>query len=111
MSDKAWHPGPTGEYNDDGEPLRAACIFDGHRGQYIYDGILELAAAYDWKPEDGIPERNPVDNILTDEMIEASDDAIDFLNDRPEFKDDDLTFGWQDGEFYLANEAWWAIDA
>jgi hypothetical protein len=111
---KAQYPlTPTGESDDNGNPCVAGCIFDGHRGQYIYGAIVALAIQYGYKPErlnvNGAHNRKPWgDREADDYVIETADDAEVYLNT---LVPDGYSFGWSDGEYFLANDAWWSLDS
>jgi hypothetical protein len=97
---------PTGESDDDGNPCVAACIFDSHRGQYIYGAVVALAIQYGYKPE--VARKTWTDAEAGEDVVEAADDAEEFLN---EMTPDGYSFGWSDGDYFLANEAWWSLDS
>jgi len=41
-------------------------------------------------------------------VIETADDAEVYLNT---LVPDGYSFGWSDGEYFLANDAWWSLDS
>lgn len=119
LKDGDWYePVMTGELSDDGRECGAALIFDGHRGHYIYGEIVALAVRHGFpladadKAEiaaakaDAIAYDGPAG---TESIIFMSEHAEDYLNDQ--LTDKDWSFGWHDGEYFLANAAWWSLDS
>lgn len=97
----------TGESDDDGNLCAAALVFDGDvRGIYTGNAMVDLAREYGW------PEAPPFiepGGFLTGglyEVAEVYDAALNFLNT---LVPDGYSFGWCEGNFYLANKAWWSL--
>lgn len=77
--------------------IETGCIFDSHHGIYIPEMICELATTYGWKGS--WSEENG------DDLIEASDEAIAWMNDN--VAHGEYSFGWWDGDFVLWSEKDW----
>lgn len=87
----------TGESDAEGNPCIAACIFDGDaRGPAdTDDAVIRLARDYGF---------NVPDISSDDAFLDLVEDAEDYLS---ELAPDGYSFGFDDGSFYLANDAWW----
>jgi hypothetical protein len=93
---------PMGTYTGE-----VGCIFDGHRGHYIYPAIVELAIHY------GMPvteaESLTLANYGADtesvDFVEWADEAERWLNDNVAWPEH--SFGWNDGEYYYCPNEWW----
>jgi len=93
---------PTGESDDDGNPCVAACIFDGANGDPC-GRVIQLARECGW---DGDWSNDP------DQIDWADDDALDWLNEHLSASNGEAySFGFSDGDFFLANDAWWSLDS
>lgn len=97
----------TGEQDDDGNLCCAECIFDGAvHGQYMVNAVVELARSLGWDGQDSAEDIEAAGDgpvLLVDTCIRA-EDYLDRITP------DGWSFGWSDGDFFLANAAWWSID-
>jgi len=96
---------------EDGQiSLGAAVIFDGAYGWHNTYRLVHLAADHGMGLSD--EDAAAVARYRTDPggddfeaVSDLADSAEDFLNDQ--VATEEWSFGWSDGEFLLANEAWW----
>jgi hypothetical protein len=112
--------------DDDGNPvtLAGACLIDGHRGQYGTADVINLARNCGFElteadQQDIADATTDYGTTATDYVIEIADRAEAYLNSRIESArtsdklprdPSSFEFGWHEGEFFLANEAWWEVD-
>jgi hypothetical protein len=93
-----WTITPTGESDNKGHPCYAVCVFDGDvRGVQISSAVIELAREHGWSRGYAIHE---------DDIDFAVDEAEDYLNS---LTPAGYQFGFDDGSFFLANDAWWSM--
>jgi hypothetical protein len=93
----------TGETDADGNPCAAALIFDSaNRGRFTGNAVVELATEYGCWPT------LPKMDTDCDDQYDPDDiqDAEDYINS---LVPDGWQFGFDDGSFYLANDAWWRM--
>ena len=90
--------------------LGAAVIFDGAYGWHNTYRLVDLAADHGMKLSD--EDAAAVARYRTEPggddfeaVSDLADSADDFLNNQ--VATEEWSFGWSDGEFLLANEAWW----
>lgn len=94
--------------------LGAAVIFDRANGWHNTYRIVDLAADHGMKLGDedaAAVARYRIDPGSDDVEVvhDLAGSAEDFLNDS--VATEGWSFGWSDGEFLLANEAWWERNA
>jgi hypothetical protein len=96
----------------DGDLPAAACIFDGTYGWHNTYRLVDLAVEHGW----GLSEDDKADlaDYKADQgsrpesgerVHELADLAEQYLNDK--LVTEGWQFGWHEGEFFLANTAWW----
>jgi hypothetical protein len=102
-------------------PADAGCYVDGQWGQYAVAHMIERATEFGFTDDalEDIAARHlatigPSDApYITDDehdvMIDGSDDAEAWLNEHA--APEGYSFGWLDGEFFLASTAWWEDDS
>lgn len=87
----------------------AGCWFDGHRGQYIYGEVVQLACEYGYKPTDGWLAHNEAETgQVTEWTVEEADRAESWLNEH--VASDGYSFGWHDGEWFYWPDTYWQED-
>lgn len=98
-------------------PDDAGCWVDGHWGQYGAARVVDLAITHGWNNAEAndLAARHlasmgssSAPGLTDDEwerLIDAADAAECWLNDHA--APAGHSFGWHDGEFFLASEAWW----
>lgn len=73
-------------------------LADNHLGIYAYRQICVVAKSYGWDGD--MPNMDDVDD-----MVWASDDAIDWLNDH--VCEEGIRVGWWEGDIMLQTTEWW----
>lgn len=82
----------------DSNNREAGCIFEGHRGHYIYDAIIQFALDEGWAAV--------VDVDWTDEAkVDIAEQAESWLNEN--IADHAWAYGWHYGEFFYMPMSWW----
>jgi hypothetical protein len=103
-------------------PADAGCYVEGWWGQYAVAHMIQRATEFGYEELqlealaarhlDQMGGSTPTLLELTDTehevMQDASDDVESWLNEHA--APEDYSFGWQDGEFFLASDAWWEDD-
>lgn len=95
--------------NRNGDPVTtyAACIIDGARG-HGDELVCELAREHGWKGSVA----DLVDPVLyAEQYLNDQIDRTSYEGRLRQLTMGDVSFGWDAGDFYLANEAWWAMVA
>jgi len=91
-----WPAQETGETDSDGNPCAAVLIFDGDvRGTAVVAMVVAMAVSYGWS-----------DLNAPSDLTEKEHKAEDYLNSLPP---DGWSFGFDQGSFFLANDAWWRM--
>lgn len=97
----------------DGDVAGATCIFESHAGWHNVYRVIDLAVAHgmvlnaaDRTMVEAYRSSEPLENDCTPDI---ADSAEAYLNDHL-IPNGGWSFGWHDGEFYLANTAWWELD-
>lgn len=88
---------PTGESDTNGNPAAACLVFDSaNRGIYTGGAVINLARDLGWTDASAY--------ILYDDTdVESAEDYLNTLTPN------NYQFGFSDGDFFLANDAWWEI--
>lgn len=95
--------------------METGCIFDGHRGQYIYGDIISLAVSHGMQlsaldaQEMSIAARDSVLGAgvtATEAVIDIANEAEEWLNEH--VAEDGHSFGWFDGEYFYQPDGWWS---
>lgn len=101
-------------------PSDAGCYVEGWWGQYAVAHMIERATEFGYTDDTledyaarHLATMGPSDSPgITDNehevMLDASDDVESWLNEHA--APEGYSFGWQDGEFFLASSAWWEDD-
>lgn len=101
---------PTGESDDDGNPCYAELIFDGaNRGMWINNAVVELAREYGFDNQDSQEDIDAHAQSGSDGemlLVDTCTYAESYLN---EITPEGWSFGFNYGDFFLANDAWWSI--
>ncbi len=103
----------TGAAEDGQGSLGAAVIFDGAHGWHNTYRLIDLAAVHGMKLSD--KDGTAVARYRIDPGDDDCETVHDLASRAEDYLNDQLTtegwaFGWSDGEFLLANEAWWRRD-
>jgi hypothetical protein len=103
----------TGAEADGRVSLGAAVIFDSAHGWHNTYRLIDLAASHGMtlgKDDDAAVARYRADRGGDDFEIvhDMAGKAEGFLNEQ--VTTEGWSFGWSDGDFLLANEAWWERD-
>lgn len=85
----------------------AACILDSHHGQYSFGYAIQFAQEHGWPGPNGKPYPQTGNISANDAVIEDADRAIDWLNEHGISRESEFSFGWREGELYLADPDWW----
>ena len=79
--------------------MKTGCIFDNHRGIYMGEAIIELAESYGMPHEE---ERTSEHEFYH----EATDSAVDWLNNN--IAEDGHSYGFGEcGDFFYMPSDWW----
>lgn len=91
------------------------CLIDSHYGHYAHTMLIELAVSCGMMLPNAdayIVARYADDNGLEEYpheyVYDLADDADQWLNEH--CAPDGFSFGWYDGDYFLAADAWWETD-
>lgn len=94
----------------------AACIFESHMGWHNIYRVVDLAVAHGMQLDDDDKATMATyatgdyeDPNIGEYAYDISDAAVRYLTDN--VVTEGWSFDWHDGEFFLANAAWWEIEA
>jgi hypothetical protein len=99
----------------DDDNVGAACIFESHHGWHNVYRVVDLAVAHGLQLDDADTATMTVyrsgefdDPNVGEFAVEISESAEHYLNTH--LMAGGWSFGWHDGDFYLASAAWWELD-